>query len=350
MNIQTNCDFGTTPDGQQVTTFRCENDSTNSITLMDYGAHLIGVEMPDRNGIRENVTLGFDSCDGYFQRHPYFGSTVGRFCNRIGNGKFTIDGKDYSLATNNGPNHLHGGVEGFDRYLWKAQKIESDDEVGIHFSRTSPDGEEGYPGNLSVDVLYSLNNRDELSIEFRATTDAPTHVNLTNHTYWNLGGRKRPSILQHQLTISSDKFVAVNENLIPTGEFTDVTETPFDFRTSRAIGERINEIKSDPVGYDHCYVVNRSAAGLAFAASVNDPESGRSMEVRTTQPGIQFYTGNFLDGSKECGGSKKHSAFCLETQHYPDSPNQPTFPTTLLMPGETLIHKTVHRFSVDGNA
>ena len=317
------------------------------IKLIDYGANVVSVEVPDRDGKFANVTLSFDKIDGYLQRHPYFGATVGRYCNRIAKGKFSLNGKEYSLATNNGPNHLHGGENGFDRQMWAAQTIETDDAVGVKFTRTSPDGEEGYPGNVQVSVLYTINNKNELTMEFEATTDAATPVNLTNHCYWNLAGAGSGDILGHELTIESDHYLAVDDTLIPTGELTSVAGSPFDFTSPHTIGERIKQIDSDPVGYDHCYVLRSQNGKLALAAKAKDPKSGRVMEVYTTQPGIQLYSGNFLDGTPAGNGFQQYNAFCLETQHYPDSPNQSKFPSTILKPGETFKHTTVHRFSVE---
>jgi aldose 1-epimerase len=335
--------FGQTPEGHTIHAFTCTNSQGSVLKLIDYGAHVISVEVPDRSGQRKNVTLGFDDAEGYLRRHPYFGSTVGRYCNRIAKGKFLLGGRQYSLATNNAPNHLHGGERGFDRFMWTAEEISDGKQVGVRFTRTSPDGEEGYPGTVRVSATYTLNAKDELTMEFSATTDKATPINLTNHAYWNLSGDAK-NILDHELTIESDKFLTVDSTLIPTGELVDVVGTPLDFTRPRKIGERIREIKSDPVGYDHCFVLRSQDGTLKLAAKAKDPKTGRVMEVWTTQPGVQFYTGNFLDGSETAGGFGQYSAFCLETQHYPDSPNQPSFPSTILKPGETLRQTTVHRF------
>jgi aldose 1-epimerase len=340
-------DFGTDPNGRTATLFICTNRHGSRLTLTDYGAHVVTVEVPDRQGQLANVNLGFDSLDGYIQRHPFFGSTVGRFCNRIANGRFELDGKAYTLAQNNGQHHLHGGVEGFNRHFWEAADVQTDDEVGVRFTRVSPDGEEGYPGRLTVSVVYTLSNANELKIEFRATTEAPTVVNLTNHNYWNLAGADAGSILDHELMVAADQYLAVDDALIPTGELASVRGTPLDFSTPHRVGERIEQLKGDPVGYDHCYVVRGTAGQLRLAARVKEPRSGRVMEVHTTQPGIQLYTGNFLDGSETAGGHPQHSAFCLETQHYPDSPNHPSFPSTTLRPGDELREVTIHRFTVE---
>ncbi|MCA9200195.1 MAG: galactose mutarotase [Planctomycetales bacterium] len=339
--------FGKTLDGTEVHLYKCTNAKGASMSLTEYGAIMVSVEMPDRNGKLDNITLGFEKLEGYLQRHPYFGATVGRYANRIALGKFTLNGKEYSLATNNGPNHLHGGENGFDRQVWQAEEISTGSEVGVKFSRTSPDGEEGYPGNLDVTVIYTLNNDNEIKMVMSATTDQDTVLNLTNHNYWNLGGANSGSILEHQLMITSDKFLAVDDTLIPTGEMTPVQGTPLDFTSFHAIGERIQQIDADPVGYDHCFVLRSNGGSLQTAAKVKDAKSGRMMEVLTDQPGIQFYSGNFLDGSEGGNGHKQYDAFCLETQRFPDSPNQPDFPTTVLKPGGKFQQTTVHRFTVE---
>lgn len=338
-------DFGKTSDGVEVEKFVCTNANGLKLSMITYGAIVVSVETPDRDGKLANINLGFDSLAPYLERHPYFGSTVGRYCNRIAKGKFTLDGQTYTLATNNGPNHLHGGENGFDRRVWDAKPIEREDAVGVHFSYTSKDGEEGYPGNLKVEAIYTLNNDNALTVEFKATTDKATPVNLTNHNYWNLGGAGSGKIYDHQLTLSSDHYLAVDETLIPTGELLKVADTPFDFRKAKALGQDLKKIEADPVGYDHCFVLRGQDGKLAHAATVHDPQSGRVMEIHTTQPGIQLYSGNFLDGSAGGGGHNQHEAFCLETQHFPDSPNQAKFPSTILRPGETYHQKTVHKFS-----
>lgn len=339
--------FGKTEDGQDVTLFTCTNELGLVLKLTDYGALVVAVETPDRSGRLANINLGFPKLDGYLARHPYFGATVGRFCNRIAKGKFTLNGKEYQLATNNGANHLHGGIKGFDKQMWQATEVKVADAVGVQFSRRSPDGEEGYPGNLDVTVTYTLTNHNELKVDFTAKTDRATPVNLTNHNYWNLAGAGSGSILHHELTLDADKYLPVDDGLIPTGELSDVKGTPLDFTAPHSIGERMKSIKADPVGYDHCFALRSQDGSLAFAARVRDPSSGRVMEIYTTQPGIQFYSGNFLDGSAANGGYKQHEGFCLETQHYPDSPNQPKFPRAILQPGEEFKQTTVHRFSVD---
>lgn len=338
--------FGAAAGGEPIRLFECSNANGYKLGLLDYGAHLASFEAPDRDGNVQNITLGFDSVDGYLQRHPYFGSTVGRFCNRIAKGKFTVEDVQYTLALNNGPNTLHGGNVGFDQFLWVAELLESENEAGVIFHRRSPDGEEGFPGNVNVTAKYSLNDKNEITIQFTATCDKTTPINLTNHTYWNLAGARSGTILDHELQIEADKYLVVDENLIPTGVLADVSGTPLDFTSPRTIGQRIEQIDADPVGYDHCYALRSQDASLALAAVARDPTSGRQMEVLTTQPGIQFYSSNFLDGSAGCGGFQKYAALCLETQHYPDSPNQPNFPSSLLKPGETFQQTTVHRFSI----
>ena len=338
--------FGKTQAGTGISLYTCTNAHGLTVKLTDYGAIVVSVETPDREGKLANITLGFPRSRGYLQRHPYFGSTVGRYCNRIAKGKFTLAGKQYTLAANNGENHLHGGDAGFDKQMWQAQGLLDNDAVGVRFTRRSPDGEEGYPGNLDVTVEYLLTNDDQLRVDFSARTDQPTPVNLTNHSYWNLGGAGSGSILDHQLTIAANKYLPVDDGLIPTGDLSHVTGTPLDFTSPEKIGARIKEIESDPVGYDHCFALNSQDGSLAFAARVRDPSSGRVLEVYTTQPGIQFYTGNFLDGSDSSGQFNRYEGFCLETQHYPDSPNQPQFPTTELLPGQIYETTTIYKFSV----
>jgi aldose 1-epimerase len=331
----------------ETTLFTCTNTHGLVLKLTDFGAAVVAMEVPDRDGKLANVNYGFNSVDGYLGEHPYFGATVGRYCNRIAKAKFTLDGKEYSLEANNGPNHLHGGKKGFNRVLWNAQTIETSNEVGVRFTYTSPDGEEGYPGNLQASAAYTLTNDNELKVEFQAATDKATPVNLTNHNYWNLGGVGSGDIYDHELMLAADEYLPVDETLIPTGATAPVAETPLDFTTAQKIGSRLKEIEADPVGYDHCYVLRRPAGKLSLAARVKDPASGRVMEIHTTQPGIQLYTGNFLGGKPAEAGAKQHEAFCLETQHYPDSPNQPSFPSTILRPGKKLHEVTVHKFSVE---
>lgn len=337
--------FGKTASGDTVTLYTLTNSSGNTVKMIDYGAIIVSIDVPDREGKKANVNAGFDSLDGYLQRHPYFGSTVGRFCNRIANGKFTIEGKEYNLFINNGPNHLHGGKVGFDQQIWKTEKIEDAGKVSLRFTLHSPDGQEGYPGNLDVTAEYTWDDSNKLSIRFIAKTDKATHVNLTNHAYFNLGGPSGGKIYDHELRLSAKEYVPVNENMIPLGQTATVTGTALDFTNPTKIGDRIQTLEATK-GYDHCFVVAGEAGKLRPAAQVVDPKSGRTMVVETTQPGIQLYTGNFLAGDGSTANYGQHEAFCLETQHYPDSPNQPEFPTTLLKPGETLDETTTYQFGV----
>jgi aldose 1-epimerase len=341
--------FGKTKDGTEIQLFTCKNSGGLVLKVMTYGATVVSMETPDKLGNVRNIQLGFPKLDGYLQRHPYFGSTVGRYGNRIAGGKFTLDGKEFKLATNNGPNHLHGGIKGFDAVVWKAEEVKTADAVGVKFSYTSKDGEEGYPGTLQVTATYTLTSANEMRIDYTATTDKPTVLNLTNHCYWNLGGAGSGKILEHQLTINADKYLPIDATSIPTGELADVKGTAMDFTTPHAIGERIEELKKPPhqtKGYDHCYVLRGQEGKLALAAKAVDPASGRTMEIHTTEPGVQLYCGNFLDGGEGGGGYQQHDAFCLETQHFPDSPNQPKFPSTVLKPGQTFKSTTVHKFGV----
>lgn len=337
--------YGKTTDGQSVTLYTLTNANGNTVQMIDYGAIVVSINVPDRSGKKTNVTAGFSSIDGYLKRHPYFGATVGRFCNRIAKGSFSVDGKSYSLAVNNGPNHLHGGLVGFDKLMWKATEVKSDASVGLKFSLVSPDGQEGYPGKLTVSAEYTWDNDNKLSIQFNASTDKATHLNLTNHAYFNLSGANSGTVYKHELTLPCTKYLPVNADMIPLGLLSNVANTPLDFTSKHTIGERISELK-DTNGYDHCFVVDGAAGKLRPAASVVDPTSGRTMEVMTTQPGIQLYSGNFLDGTTDNAGVKRHEAFCLETQHFPDSPNQASFPSTLLKPGQAFEETTTYKFGV----
>jgi aldose 1-epimerase len=338
-------EFGKTADGQVVHLYKLTNAQGHVLEMTDYGAIVVSVMVPDREGKLANVNLNFKSLEGYLQRHPYFGATVGRFCNRIAKGKFTLDGKSYDLAINNVPNHLHGGEVGFDKLVWKATEISEAGAKGLRFELTSPDGQEGYPGTLKVTADYVWTDTSELKIVLSATTDKPTVLNLTNHAYWNLAGAGSGDVLSHKLVVHADQYLGVDETLIPTGDMVNVEGTPLDFRTESTIGARISQLSATN-GYDHCYVVRGKAGELRPAAKVVEPKSGRVMEIWTTQPGVQFYTGNFLNGNESNGGYALHGGFCLETQHYPDSPNQPKFPTTVLRPGEKFQQTTVHKFSV----
>jgi len=341
--------FGKMPTGEQVDVFTLTSGRGVEARITSYGAHLVSLKAPDRGGKPADIVLGFDDLDGYLTRNRYFGSTVGRYANRIANGRFSIGGTQYTLAKNNGENHLHGGLKGFDKKLWQAT-APREDAVTLRY--VSEDGEEGYPGTLTTTVTYTLTDRNELRIDYEATTDKPTVLNLTNHSYFNLAGEGHGDILGHVVTLHADRFTPVDQGLIPTGELRSVDGTPFDFRKPTAIGTRIDhpdEQLKRGRGYDHNFVVNGAMGTLRPAARVEEPRSGRVMEVLTTEPGVQFYTGNFLDGSARGKGNKPYNhryGFCLETQHYPDSPNQPSFPTVLLKPGERFRSTTVYRFSI----
>jgi aldose 1-epimerase len=344
MDIQ-RLEFGQLPDGQTVDLYVLTNGNRMEARLITYGATLVSLSVPDREGNFADVTLGFDSLDGYLAAPPYFGATVGRYANRIAKGRFTLDGIEYILATNNGENHLHGGIKGFDKVLWQAGTVRQEDGVGVKFVYLSKDGEEGYPGNLNCTVTYMLTDKDELKINYEAKTDKPTPVNLTHHSYFNLAGQGNGDILGHELMINADQYTPVDAGLIPTGEIRDVAGTPMDFTTPHTIGERIAQVEG---GYDHNFVLRSGGGELALAARVHEPQYGRIMEVYTTEPGIQFYSGNFLDGSITGKGGKvyyQHYGFCLEPQHFPDSPNKPNFPSTILRPGDTYQSQTVFKFS-----
>jgi aldose 1-epimerase len=339
--------FGKTTDGQEVDLYTITNTNGIRARIITYGAILVSLEVPDRNGKLADITLGYDTLDGYLTRHPYFGATVGRYANRIGGAKFKLNDVEYQLAANNGPNHLHGGIKGFDKVVWKVEETKANnDEAMVKLSYLSKDGEEGYPGNLACTVTYTLTKDDELKINYEAETDKPTVINLTNHSYWNLAGQGNGDILGHELMLNADKYTPVDEGLIPTGEIKSVKDTPMDFTKQMTIGSRIGQVEG---GYDHNYVLNDGGGTLALCARVSEPTSGRIMEIYTTEPGVQFYTGNFLDGSitgKSGKVYKKHYGFCLETQHFPDSPNKPDFPSVVLNPGDKYTTFTVYKFSV----
>ena len=340
--------FGETQDGQAVSLFTCSVPSGMVMKLTNYGATITSVQVPDAKGALTEVTLGFDSLAGYQGHTAYFGCAVGRFANRIAMGKFVLDGTEVQLATNHGVHHLHGGDRGFNRVVWSAEPIKTEELVGARFRYLSPDGEENYPGNMTVTAEYTLSGKQELTIRYTAETDRPTVLNLTNHAYWNLAGAGSGTSLDHELMIHSEQVLAVGEDVIPTGELADVAGTALDFRNPYRIGERLSQVPHDeglPAGYDHCYVLRVDAMRLPLAARVRDPQSGRVMEVYTTQPGVQLYTSNYLSGHEENGGYPQHAAFCLETQHFPDSPNHVLFPTTVLRPGETFDETTVYNFS-----
>ena len=338
--------FGQMPKGEEVFQYEMRNRAGMKVSVLDLGAIITSVEVPDREGKLANVTLSFPDCASYLENAPYFGGACGRFANRIAGGKFSIDGAEFQLFLNNGPNTLHGGKEGFMKKLWTAEPFEEPTQVGVKFTYVSPDGEENYPGNLKTIVKYTLTDTNELRMDYTATTDKPTVLNLTNHAYWNLGGAGSGLIVDHELTLNCSKFLPVDETGIPTGELAAVEGTCMDFLKPHKIGERIEQPVNGSGGYDHCYVVDGKIGELRPAAKIVEPKSGRVMEILTTEPGIQFYTGNFLEGTPKTGNAPKHGAFCLETQHFPDSPNRPEFPTTLLKPGETYTQTTVHKFSV----
>ena len=348
--LPTSASFGKTTDGTEVNLFTLTNAHGLKATISNFGGTVTGLQVPDKDGKLGEVVLGFDDVSGYqsaaFRKsNPYFGALIGRYGNRIAKGKFTLGGKTYNLATNNGANTLHGGKIGFDQVIWNAEPGTSADGPTLKLTYLSKDGEEGYPGNLNVTVVYTLTNDDALKIDYTATTDKATVVNLTNHAYFNLSHGVSKDILAHEVTIPADRYNVVDAGLIPTGELRPVKGTSFDFTTPHAIGERIGQV---PGGYDHNWILNQ-ASGQHSAATVYDPASGRTMEVTTDQPGIQFYTGNFLDGTLTGKGSTqygKHAGFCLETQHFPDSPNQSKFPSTVLKPGETLRSTTSYKFGV----
>jgi len=344
MNIKKEL-FGQTHDGIDVYLYTLTNKNKLVAKITNFGGIVTSIVVPDKDGNYEDIVLGFDNLDDYLIEHPYFGAIVGRYGNRIANGKFSIEGVEYQLAQNNAENHLHGGIKGFDKAIWAAKEIENDQGVGLELSYLSQDMEEGYPGNLSVNIVYFLSNENELKITYDAETDRITPINLTHHSYFNLTACKT-DVLDHELIIDADKYTVVNESLIPTGENKDVAGTDMDFLAPNTIGARIENVEG---GYDHNYVLNNTAEDLAFAAKVYEPVSGRIMEVFTTEPGMQFYTGNFLDGSLKGKNGvlyHEHYGFCLETQHFPDSPNQPTFPSALLYPGEKYMHLTIYKFSV----
>jgi len=342
--------FGKSPDGKEVRLYALRNTKGATATIMTYGAIVVSLEMPDSKGQMDDIVLGYDNLDGYLEVSPYFGAIVGRYGNRIGKGEFTLDGVTYKLATNDNANHLHGGIKGFDKVVWEDKPVWKADGVGVELSYLSKDGEEGYPGNLKATVTYLLTNKNELRIDYFATTDRATPVNLTHHGYFNLTGGER-DILGHVLMLNADRFTPVDAGLIPTGELQPVAGTPMDFTKPTPIGERI-EVDFEQLklggGYDHNWVLNRTGGGLSLAARVSEPTTGRVVEVWTTQPGVQFYAGNFLDGTITGKGGRGYQhrwGFCLETQHYPDSPNKPNFPSTILRPGERYETTTIYRFS-----
>lgn len=342
--------FGTTRGGQAVALFTLTNARGHEVRISTLGGTIVSLTVPDRDGTLGDVVLGFDTLRDYEERSPFFGCITGRFANRIANGQFQLDGKTYPLAVNNGPNHLHGGLVGFDKKVWKARTEKTGDDLRLILSHTSPDGDEGYPGTLNCEVAYSWNNKSELRLDYTATTSAPTVVNLTNHSYFNLAGHDAGPVLNHVLQIEADAFTPTDATAIPTGELRPVEGTPFDFRTPQAIGARIEADDQQTkwgLGYDHNFVVNGSRGRLRPCAVLSDPASGRVMTVQTTEPGVQLYSANFMDNLKGKAGAVygKRGALCLETQHFPDSPNQPAFPSTVLRPGETYRSSTVFAFT-----
>ena len=335
--------FGQTPDGTAVSIYKLSNDADFEVSITNYGGAITSIKTPDRNGMVADVVLGYESLDDYIKNPRYFGCIAGRHANRIAKGRFTLDGTEYQLAQNNGANHLHGGYKGFDKVVWSARETAN----GLELSYLSQDGEQNYPGNLSVTVKYSMASNNELKIDYSATTDQATIVNLTNHSYFNLAGGG--DILSHELMLNADNFTPVSKDLIPTGEISHVEATPMNFTAAKPIGRDINEAYDQlgfTGGYDHNFVLNGS--GMKFAAQLHEPKSGRTLRIHTTEPGIQFYSGNFLDGTLKGKGGvvyQKYAGLCLETQHFPDAPNHDNFPSTVLRPGETYSHITVLEFS-----
>ena len=343
--------FGQLPDGRTAELYTLRNSQGAEATITNYGGIVVSLKVPDRQGRFEDVVLGYDRLQGYLDKSPYFGALIGRYGNRIGGARFVLDGKTYTLAKNDGPNALHGGVQGFDKVLWEARELTRPDGPALELTYLSKDGEEGYPGNLRVTATYVLTHDNALRVEFTATTDQPTVVNLTHHSYFNLAGQGRGDILGHIVMINADHITPVDQTLIPTGELAKVEGTPFDFRQPTAIGARINEpnqqLQYGP-GYDHNWVINKPAGELALHARVTEPTTGRVMEVWSTEPGLQFYSGNFLDGTITGKGGVVYplrSGFCMEPQHFPDSPNKPQFPSTVLRPGQLYRNTIVYAFS-----
>ncbi len=350
----TRAPFGTLPDGRPVELFTLTNAHGVEVRAMNYGGIITVLRTPDRAGHLDDIVFGFDDLAGYLKSSPYFGAVVGRYANRIAKGKFTLEGQSYTLAVNNGANSLHGGLKGFDKVLWAAEPFQGDSGAGVRLRYSSPSGEEGYPGKVDVGVTYTLTPRDELVVDYEATADKATPFNVSQHTYWNLRGNGRGTILDHVLTLDASAYTPVDTTLIPTGELASVAGTPFDFRTPTAIGARIDQSGNQQLrfggGYDHNWVLDRNGrAGLVHAARVLEPTSGRTLDVSTTEPGIQFYSGNFLDATVSGKGGNaypRRSALALETQHFPDSPNHPNFPSTILRPGQTYRSRTVFAFGV----
>lgn len=345
-------DYGTTAKGEKVESYKLKNQNGMEVDIITFGGRITDLKVPNKEGVSENVVIGFNSLAQYEKENPFFGALIGRYGNRIAKGKFSLDGKEYQLAINNAPNALHGGPQGYFNVVWKADEVKSGETASLKLSYVSKDMEEGYPGTLKVFVTYTLTNDNQLEVLYEATTDKKTVVNLTQHSYFNLSGDFTKTILDHELTLNADKLVPVDATLIPTGKLDDVANTPFDFRTPKLIGKDIN-VKNEQLergkGYDHCWVLNNPEKGKTIIAKVYHAASGRVMEMTTDEPGIQFYSGNFLDGTLPMpnGGTFAHrTGLCLETEHYPDSPNQKNFPTTVLNPGENYKTKTTFKFSV----
>lgn len=344
--------FGKMNDGKEVTLYTLKNKNGVEMGVINYGGIIVSIKVPDKNGLIEDITLGFDSLSPYLKDDPFFGALIGRYGNRIAKGKFTLEGTEYSLPINNGKNHLHGGPNGFYNVYWNIEPVNNSENPSLKLTYLSKNGEEGYPGNLNTEVIYTLTENNELVVKYKAETDKKSIVNLTQHAYFNLTGNCKKDISEHELMIDADKFLPVDNTLIPTGEMKEVTNTPFDFRTPVAIGKRISENNRQlqyGIGYDHCWVFSNQADSLKKVCTLYEPVSGRIMEVLTTEPGMQFYSGNFLDGKLKGknGVIYKHRyGLCLETQHFPDSPNQTSFPSTVLNPGETYRTITIYKFSV----
>lgn len=342
--------FGKTTAGEVVEVFRLKSESGMAAEIIEFGGILHSLKVPDKDGELVDVLLGCETIACYNENSPYFGATTGRYANRIADGKFTLDGKEYTLATNNEPNHLHGGNIGFDKVLWEGKTFQGNGYVGVYLKYVSPDGDEGYPGTLTNSVFYKLTDANELEVSFESITDKATVINLTNHAYYNLGGHDSGTILDHELMIAASQYTPTDETFITTGAIEPVAGTPLDFSSIKPIGQDIAQIPGDPGGYDHNFVLDHNGESLALAARVKDPESGRVMEIWNDEPGLQFYTGNFLDGSFEGKGGavyEKNNGFCLESQKFPDSPNHPNFPSPVLRPGEVYSHTIIMKFSAE---
>ena len=345
--------FGKTQDGKDVSLYTLKNKSGMTVKITNYGGVIQSISVPDRNKKMNDVVLGFDSMDGYLTKEPYFGAVVGRYANRIAKGTFKLDGKQYHVPVNDGPNALHGGIKGFDKRVWEAKDVSGSDGEALLLTYVSADGEEGYPGTLTATVKYTVTDNNELRLDYGANTDKDTVLNLTNHSYFNLAGAGTASVLDHKIMIAAEEFTPIDGTLIPTGKLEKVAGTPLDFTKSTVIGSRIDQANAQlkyGKGYDHNFVLHHASGQVSLAARVEEPTSGRVMEVSTDQPGIQFYTGNFLDGTNKGKGGKVYqhrSALCLETQHFPDSPNKPMFPTTVLKPGEHFHATTIFAFKTE---